>query len=87
MFGPYLLEVENNHAVIRREDDEPCEPTFYELQHIKNMAFGGDATAIEVFPSHVNLVDGQHQRHLWQVDENTVPNLRTGNKVGIKIIT
>jgi len=75
-FGNYLVEnQEENHVVIRRVDGSPVEPTFYELQHMKDMAFGGSATAVEVFPAHRNLVDGQHQRHLWKVDHSSVPNL------------
>ena len=79
-FGPYLLEVEGNHAVVRRSDNNPCEPTFYEMQHLKDMAFGGAETAVEVFPSHRHLVDGAHQRHLWLVDSKQVPNLHTGER-------
>jgi hypothetical protein len=75
-FGPYLVEVENEkHAVIRREDDQPVEPTFYEMQHIKCIAFGGPATAVEILPSSRDLIDGQNQRHLWKVERDSVPNL------------
>lgn len=83
-FGPYLIEVIGNHATIWREDLKPVEPTFYEMQYMKDLAFGGCATAVEVFPSHRNLVDGAHQRHLWEVDEKQVPNLHTGEGVNHK---
>lgn len=78
-FGPYMIEVDADHAVIYREDGEWFTPTFYELQHIKCLAFGGDQWAIEVFPAARDLVDGQQQRHLWRVDRNLVPNLVTGD--------
>jgi hypothetical protein len=63
-FGPYLINVDGNHCTIRRRDGSAVEPTFYELQHIKCMAFGGPALAVEVFPSASELVDGENQRHL-----------------------
>ena len=76
-FGPYLIEIESgDHAIISREDDAKVEPTFYELQHMKSIAFGGPAAAIEIFPAMRDLVDGANQRHLWKVDPKTIPNLR-----------
>lgn len=63
-FGDYLVEVDGNHAVIRRKDGKKPFPTWYELQYMKDLAFGGDQWAIEIFPSHRCLVDGEHQRHL-----------------------
>lgn len=45
---------------------------------MKSMAFGGRAVAVEVFPDITELVDGQHQRHLFKVDKDSVPNLKTG---------
>ena len=74
-FGDYTIELQddqsspkNRHAVIRRKDGGKVDPTFYEMQHMKCLAFGGRATAIEVFPDSRKLVDGQNQRHLWLVD-------------------
>lgn len=78
-FGPYLIEIEGKHATISTEDGSPAEPTFYEMQHIKCLAFGGRSVAIEIFPDTVDLVDGQNQRHLWLVDKDGVPNLRNGH--------
>ena len=83
LFGDYTIELqneeaegwvkkqrspENRHAVIRRKDGGKVDPTFYEMQHMKCLAFGGRATAIEVFPDSRKLIDGQNQRHLWLVD-------------------
>lgn len=48
---------------------------------MKDMAFGRDETAIEIFPSSSNLVDGAHQRHLWRITNVVLlqlPNLKTG---------
>jgi hypothetical protein len=77
-FGPYIIDVVKNHCIIRREDNLPVDPTFYELQHMKCMAFGAPVVAVEVFPSSEDLVDGQNQRHLWKVDKSNIPNLKTG---------
>tara|TARA_B100000929_G_C15491541_1_gene414604 strand:- start:1194 stop:1487 length:294 start_codon:yes stop_codon:yes gene_type:complete len=82
-FGPYVVEIVGNHATIRRMDGEVAQPSFYELQHIKSLAFGGSAVAVEIYPRQSDLVDGQHQRHLWCVQPETVPNLRTGLMVEI----
>jgi len=80
-FGDYLIEIEGNHAVIRRKDNEPANPSWYELQYMKNIAFGGDAFAIEVFPSQRNLIDGQNQRHLWKTEKHKIPDLSDGMNV------
>jgi hypothetical protein len=78
-FGPYTIDVDGDHATIWRTDDAKVEPTFYEMQHMKSLAFGGAERAVEVFPRSSDLVDGQNQRHLWRVPEGfEVPNLRTG---------
>ncbi len=77
VFGPYVVQFEDeSHVVIRREDGAPVEPTFYEMQHMKSLAFSGPATAIEVYPAARDLVDGANQRHLWRVERDSVPNLR-----------
>lgn len=75
-FGPFEVErVTEDHAIIRRHDGLPPEPTFYEMQHMKCVVFGGRATAVEVFPDVRELVDGQNQRHLWRVERDVFPNL------------
>lgn len=75
-FGPYIINIEGSHAIIRRADGKTADPTFYEMQHMKCLAFGGPAWAVEVFPAAKELVDGQNQRHLWRVERGDVPNLR-----------
>jgi len=87
-FGPYLLDMEQpDHAVISRSDGETVDSTFYEMQHMKDLAFGGPATAVEVYPAHRDLVDGQHQRHLWRMDRENVPNLHTGERPAHRFFT
>jgi hypothetical protein len=74
-FGDYLVSLEaNNHAIIRHKvTDEDVQPSFYEMQIMKCIAFGGDAAAIEIFPKQRDLFDGQNQRHLWKMDVNEFP--------------
>ena len=80
VFGPYICEMqEHRHVVVRRYDDQPVDLTWYELQHIKSMMFGGSAYAVEIFPAMSDVVDGQNQRHLWWMDKNKLPNLRDIN--------
>ena len=78
-FGPYEVSIDSKrpfHAVIRRMDGAPPEPTFYELQHMKSLAFGSEAIAVEVFPRAGDLKDTANQRHLWSVPSQVrVPNL------------
>ncbi len=48
-----------------------------ELQHIKNLAFGAEATAVEIFPPMSQLVNIKNIRHLWLVlPDCKLPNLR-----------
>ena len=62
-FGDYLISLEaNNHAIIRHKvTDEDVQPSFYEMQTMKCIAFGGDAAAIEIFPKQRDLFDGRNQ--------------------------
>lgn len=82
-FGPYTVSIDANdetHAVVRRADGAPPEPTWYELQHMKCLAFGSHAVAVEVFPKADELVDTANMRHLWAVPLDLLkpPNLATG---------
>lgn len=75
--GKYLAELRSeSHMVIRREDGLPCEPEWYEMWRMKNLAFGTGALAVEVFPSCDKLVDGENQRHLWLIPPGAVPCLK-----------
>jgi hypothetical protein len=81
-FGPYTVSIDAanpEHAVIRRADGAPPEPTWYELQHMKCLAFGSHARAVEVFPAQAELYDTANMRHLWAVPAKVlVPNLFYG---------
>ncbi len=81
-FGPYTVSINATHpghAVIRRADGAPPEPTWYELQHMKCLAFGSHVRAVEVFPAQAKLYDTANMRHLWLVpDDVAVPCLSDG---------
>lgn len=81
-FGPYTVSIDADHpahAVIRRVDGAPPEPTWYELQNMKGIAFGSHARAVEIFPANAKLYDTANMRHLWRVpDELTMPCLTDG---------
>ncbi len=80
-FGPYLVQVRGAHAVITRTDGEPPEPTWYELQHMKSLAWGSYARAVEVFPAQTHLYDTRNKRHLWLVPDGlTLPCLLEGRE-------
>lgn len=40
-------------------------PTWHEMQRIKDEVAGADATALEVYPPHAEIVDGADMFHLW----------------------
>jgi hypothetical protein len=40
-------------------------PSWYEMQRIKDELAGEDATAVEVYPPHVEIVDGADMFHIW----------------------
>lgn len=40
-------------------------PTWHEMQRIKDEIAGPDATAVEVYPPHAEIVDGADMFHLW----------------------
>lgn len=83
-FGPYVLsEQDEGHLVVWRADGQPAEPAWYELQTMARMAWGQGALAVEIFPPGRELVDGQHQRHLWLVPgslEVAFPSLHSGRR-------
>lgn len=69
--------IDDNHASIRREDKQPFNPTWKQMQGLKDLAFGRHACAVEVFPSCLDVVDNNNHRHLWVVDRKSVPNLKS----------
>lgn len=52
-----------HHAWIRRHDE--VELTWKEKQYLKNVLFGEDYTAIEIYPREKELVDTAMMYHLW----------------------
>jgi len=44
--------------------------TWDQLQELKNVAFGKEARAIEVYPAQSQLVNSAHWRHLWRLGEH-----------------
>jgi hypothetical protein len=72
IFGPYRMTVVASHAVITRTDGLPPEPTWYELQHLKCLAWGSHARAVEIFPAQTHLYDTRNKRHLWCVPDSIV---------------
>lgn len=43
----------------------PLEPSWQEMQRIKDSLFGRERVAVEVFPPRSELVDGADAYHLW----------------------
>lgn len=68
--------IDDEHVSIRREDRQPFNPTWKEMQGLKDFAFGRHATVVEIFPSATDLVDNNNHRHLWLVDKSILPNLK-----------
>ena len=44
-------------------------PTWWEMQRIKDEIAGPDATAVEVYPPHDEVVDDANMYHIWVVDK------------------
>ena len=40
-------------------------PSWYEMQRIKDELAGKEATAVEVYPPHAEIVDGADMFHIW----------------------
>lgn len=54
-------------------------PTWWEMQRIKNELAGKDATAIEVYPPHDQVVDGADMFHIWVLRGNLPFGLHNEN--------
>lgn len=44
-------------------------PTWREMQRIKDEIAGADATAVEIYPPHVEIVDEADMFHIWVLTE------------------
>lgn len=65
-----------NHIAIRRKDRKPFNPTWPELQKIKNTVIGEDVYAVEIFPASNDVVNNANFRHLWIMEKKDLPNLK-----------
>ncbi len=52
-------------------------PSWYEMQRIKDELAGEDATAVEVYPPHAEIVDGADMFHIWVLPEHLPFGLST----------
>lgn len=68
MFAVLVREVDTTwgpiqHAFIRNASDMPV--AWMDKQRIKNLLFGADAIAVEVYPRNEELVNEANGSHLW----------------------
>lgn len=59
----------SHQLTISRKDEEKVE-SWYDIWNIKNQILGKYTTAIEVYPSEKDLIDGENQMHLFILDIN-----------------
>ncbi len=72
-WGPYVVRVDptnESHAIITRADDMPPDPSWQELQHMKTLAFGSHARAVELYPETTKIIDTANMRHLWRLPDS-----------------
>ena len=62
-------DLDRKQITVARKDNNPVE-SWYDLWNIKNSIWGENTTAIEIYPSKDDLIDGQNQRHLFKIDNN-----------------
>ncbi len=55
---------------IRKHVEGAKEPSWSELQRIKNELVGPERQAVQVYPRHSDLVDQADMYHLWLYDED-----------------
>ncbi|APE43645.1 hypothetical protein BOO69_09630 [Sulfitobacter alexandrii] len=68
-FEAYGFEVTVDVALGRLGVAHDGTITWDQLQEIKNLAWGTDACAIEVYPAGGNVVNSRNMRHLWRLGE------------------
>lgn len=59
------------HMTVRNRDG--TEVGWSEKQRIKNILFGVEATAVEVYPAQSKLVDAANMYHLWILHDTQLP--------------
>ena len=70
IFSPdneHLIREYPNRLAIWRKDGNRL--TWEELQKVKNIVWGDDVIAIEVYPRQVDCINIKHTRHLWTSKE------------------
>lgn len=60
-------------AMVQRHDDKPIRNHWAEMQSIKNDLFGVEVTAIEYYPSAIQLCDVANIYWLWILPEDSLP--------------
>ena len=81
-YGDYLLlyaKTEGwSHLRIKLLSGDRCEPSFGELQEIKDGMLGKNAVAIQVYPKREDVIDRSHTVHLFSRSDliPALPNLR-----------
>lgn len=68
-FDAYGFEITVDVTLGRLSVEHDGTITWDQLQEIKNLAWGIDACAIEVYPAAGNLVNSRNMRHLWRLGE------------------
>jgi hypothetical protein len=63
------------HLKVTREDGKPIH-NFMDIQEIKNLVFGTDCIAVEIYPKQRDFINGSNTYHLWTWDGIIVPNLK-----------
>lgn len=56
-----------NQLSIRRLDRMPVE-SWYDMWNIKNLIWGEETLAIEIYPKKLDLIDGCNHRHLFRLN-------------------
>lgn len=70
----YML---NNNWLQVWKTDKTDGITWDQLQKVKNVVFGDEVTAIEIYPAVSQLVNLKNVRHLWVLSNKTsLPNLK-----------
>lgn len=64
----YVWYIPENHQLTISKKDGAVVESWYDIWNIKNQILGDSTTAVEIYPSVEDLIDGQNQRHLFVLD-------------------
>jgi hypothetical protein len=70
------LTVENGVRHLAISSLSGIRPTWHEMQRIKDELAGKEATAVEVYPPHEEVVDGADMFHIWVLPDRLPFGLR-----------